>query len=97
MNEEEVKPCDHVPPLDFCGKCEVDYSQIMDALNQRIKELESTIDALLKQNQMQMEELEKLEAWQKEAVRVMQVMLFRVAWKEEQRHIEKLIKQAEAE
>ena len=45
-----------------------EFEEKIEQLEARIKSQEETIDALLNQNKTQMEELEKHEAWQREAV-----------------------------
>ncbi len=62
---------------------------------ERIKEQEATIDALLNQNKTQMEELEKLEAWQLKAIPSLRARKLSAPWAGEKEFIDNLIKQAE--
>lgn len=72
-----------------------EFEEKIEQLDAKIKDQEATIDALLNQNKTQMEELEKLEAWQKEAVKHLKKYKRKCDFLMEEIDILALIKQAE--
>lgn len=68
---------------------------VLDHYRKQIKSQEATIDALLAQNKTQMLELEKLEAWQKEAVEHLKKLQRKCDFLKEEIDVIGLIKQAE--